>query len=220
MALIPNPEQEHAFAEQYGNMGEAELLSLAASYDTLIEPAQSALRAEFKQRKMEPPLIEEDVVTDDSPENRLVTVRRYRDLSEAIVARSVLESAGLFCVLRDENMVRLEWQISNGIGGLRLQVRAADEAEATELLNQPMPQSIAMEGEADYNQPVCPRCGSTDVGFEDSGRKAAVASLFVLGLPMPLGVESCRCHVCGARWTDDGEERSVDPDMPVEKAEM
>jgi hypothetical protein len=204
----PDLSGEHAFAERYEQMGEVELLDLASSYDTLVGPAQEALRVEFARRDMKPPLIEEDGEADDSPESNLVTVRRYRDLSEAIVARSVLESAGLFCVLRDENMVRMEWQISNGLGGLRLQVRAADEAEATELLNQPMPPSIPVEGEPEYRQPVCPRCGSDDISFEGQGRKAALASLFVLGLPLPHGIDSWQCHACGSRWTDDADDNA------------
>jgi hypothetical protein len=55
------------------------------------------------------------------PEYRdLVTLRRYRDLSEAIVARAVVESAGIYCFLKDENFVRLDWQMSNLLGGIRL----------------------------------------------------------------------------------------------------
>jgi hypothetical protein len=208
-----------AFGKKYGQMSEVELLEFAAAYDSLVGPAQDALRAEFALRKMEAPLVEDhdEDELDDSPESRLVTVRRYRDLSEAIVARTVLESAGLFCVLRDENMVRMEWQISNGIGGLRLQVRVRDEAEATELLNQPMPESIPVEREGEYSQPICPRCGSTDISFEGPGRKAALASLFVLGLPMPHGIESWQCHACGVRWTDDGEAEAVDSSRSIER---
>jgi hypothetical protein len=50
----------------------------------------------------------------------LTTIRRCRDLSEAIVARSLLESSGIDVNLCDENLVRLDWQVSNFIGGIRL----------------------------------------------------------------------------------------------------
>jgi hypothetical protein len=203
-------DAERVFAEEYGRMGELELLKLAASYDSLVEAAQDALRAEFARRKMEPPLIEDDGVLEN---RRLVTVRRYRDLSEAMVARGVLESAGLFCFLRDENVVRMDWAYSNAVGGISLQVAVEDAAAATDLLNQPMPESIAVEGEADYFQPICPRCGSMEISAERMGQKAAMTSLFVVGLPLPLGVEAWRCHACGARWADDGDDG---PDVPVE----
>jgi hypothetical protein len=54
----------------------------------------------------------------------LVTIRHYRDLSEAIVARSLLESCGIDAYLGDENLVRLAWQLSNLVGGIGLQVGA------------------------------------------------------------------------------------------------
>jgi hypothetical protein len=133
---------ERGFAEEYGRMGEMELLQLAHSYDTLVGPAQDALRAEFARRGMEPPLIDEPEVLES---RRLVTVRRYRDLSEAMVARGVLESAGIYCFLRDENVVRMDWFYSNAVGGIGLQVDTKDEEEATKLLNQPIDD---VEGEA------------------------------------------------------------------------
>ena len=138
----PGSSGDRGFAEEYGRMGEGELLQLAHSYDTLVEPAQAALRAEFARRGMEPPLIDEPEVLES---RRLVTVRRYRDLSEAMVARGVLESAGIYCFLRDENVVRMDWFYSNAVGGIGLQVDTKDEEEATKLLNQPIDD---VEGEA------------------------------------------------------------------------
>jgi hypothetical protein len=133
----------------------------------------------------------------------LVSIRRYRDLSEAIVARSLIESAGIFCFLRDENFARLEWQVSNLIGGIRLQVPAEDAEAATELLDQPVPESFSFEGVDDYQQPHCPKCQSVDISFEGSSRKAALASLYLFALPVPLGTASWFCNHCECRWTDD-----------------
>ena len=50
----------------------------------------------------------------------LVTLWRYRDLPEALVAKSKLDSADLWCFLADVNMVYLDWFMSNAIGGVRL----------------------------------------------------------------------------------------------------
>ena len=133
----------------------------------------------------------------------LVSIRRYRDLSEAIVARSLVESAGIFCFLQDENFARLEWQISNLLGGIRLQVPAEDAEAATELLDQPVPDSFPFEGADDYQQPRCPKCQSADITFEGSNRKAALASLYCFALPLPLGTSSWLCNQCECRWTDD-----------------
>jgi hypothetical protein len=188
------------FAEEYLQMSEGELLHLAASYDSLVEPAKDALRGEFARRRMEPPLIEEPEDVSSQP---LVTVWRYRDLSEAIVGRATLESAGIFCFLQDENFLRLDWGAAIALGGLRLQVRPEDSAAAAELLGQPVPASIAFEGEAEFVQPRCPRCGSIDITFEGRNRSAALVSTFAVGLPLPLGGESWRCETCSCRWAND-----------------
>jgi len=186
-------------------MNEGELLHLAASYDSLVEPVQEALRGEFARRKMEPPVLE-DRGWDEVTSQRLVTVRRYRDTSEAIVARTVLESAGIFCFLRDENLVRLDWQISNFIGGLSLQVRPEDSEAALELLSQPIPESISFESAGKFDQPHCPRCGSIAITFEGRSRSAALVSTVMVGLPLPLGGESWRCDACWCRWNADGDD--------------
>ena len=192
------PDQD--FAAQYAAMDEVELMRTARLYDTFAEPAQAALRAEFARRGLEPPLLDED---EESPEQTLVTVRRYRDLSEAIVARSVIEGAGMPCFLQNENMVRLDWQISNFIGGIRLQVAASDVAAAEEILSAPIPTSIAMEGEPDYIQPRCPRCDSLDISFEGAGRGAALTALYLFALPAPMGEKRWLCNKCGLLWADD-----------------
>jgi predicted RNA-binding Zn-ribbon protein involved in translation (DUF1610 family) len=137
------------------------------------------------------------------PETRnLVTIRRYRDLSEAIVARSFLESAGIPVYLRDENLVRLDWQVSNFIGGIRLQVEADDEPAAVELLNQPVSPTIELSEGEEFTQPRCPACGSADITFEGASRAAALASLYVLSLPLPPGRETWLCSACGNRWEE------------------
>ena len=194
-------------AASYAKMGEPELLELARSYDSLTDSAQAVLRAEFGRRNLDPPIIEDS--EDRVPDSRdLVTLRRYRDLSEAIVARTLLESAGIYVFLRDENLVRLDWQVSNFIGGIRLQVEAKDERAATELLSQSAPVVIPFGGEADFFQPHCPNCGSTDITFQGSSRGAALASLYVLSLPLPLGRETWLCNSCESRW-EDTEDDSI-----------
>ncbi len=97
--------------------------------------------------------MEIEAISPEGPEDMvayrdLVTVRRYRDLSEAIIARAVVESAGIFCFLKDENYIRLDWQMSNLIGGIRLQVAPEDVQSAEEILSQPVPDNIVTERSA------------------------------------------------------------------------
>jgi hypothetical protein len=190
------------FARTYRAMGDLELLELAQAHESLTDPAKDALRAEFGERKLDPPIIEE---ASQPAKRTLVTVNRYRDLSQAIVARSLLESAGVAAYLCDENLVRLEWQISNTIGGIRLQVEVAVEAAAKDILAQPIPPQIAFGEEQNFFQPRCPRCDSVDISFEGSSRAVALASVTMLSLPLPLGRRTWSCNACAARWEDDPE---------------
>ena len=207
--MLPEPSY---LPTQYASLSEPELLTLARDYDSLSESAQAALRQEFARRNLEPPLIPEDGDEGDTATVRnLVTIRRYRDLSEAIVARSCLESAGITVYLRDENLIRLDWQISNFIGGLRLQVEDKDEAAALEILAQPIPEEIQFGVQAEFEQPHCPVCNSIDITFEGASRAAALASLYVLAMPLPPGRETWLCSHCGARWEDTEIETRPTP---------
>ena len=207
-----NPNADD-IAESYAGMSEPRLMEIARAYDSLTETAQSLLRAEFSRRRLPTPMID-DAESSSESGRKLVTIRRYRDLSEAIVARSLLESAGIPVYLRDENMVRMEWQISNFIGGMRLQVDEVNESSATELLNQPIPDNVRFDENAEFAQPVCPRCGSKDITFQGASRGAALASLYLLSLPLPFGEKTWFCNACEARWVeDDGEADAPNPQL-------
>ncbi len=190
-------------------MSELELQDLLADWDSLIPEARSALAAELASRNLKfevPP-----AGVDGSSEFReLVTIRRYRDLSEALVARGAVESAGIYSFLKDENLVRLDWQVSNFIGGIRLQVAAGDVEAAEAILSQPVPNEIAIPGQPGFMQPRCPRCTSTDVTWERQGRKAALASLYLFSLPLPRGSESWHCNSCDLRWVEDDDPSGIE----------
>ncbi|MGB6902925.1 MAG: DUF2007 domain-containing protein [Acidobacteriaceae bacterium] len=193
-------------ATRYAAMSELELMELAQGYDSLTEEAQTVLRAEFARRQLEPPVIKDRAEDAEPVAREVVTVRRYRDLSEAIVAQSLLESALIKAWTRDENLVRMDWFYSNLVGGVRLQVDAADAAAAAEVLDQPVPEAIPFGEKEEFVQPRCPRCGSVDISFLGSDRRAALASVTLVGVPLPLGNESWECHACGARWQDTGDD--------------
>jgi hypothetical protein len=63
----------------------------------------------------------------------LVTIRQFGDMSEALLAKGCLESAGIECFLTDVNVTRLEWPLSRG---MRLQVKPGDAETALAMLEQ------------------------------------------------------------------------------------
>jgi hypothetical protein len=133
----------------------------------------------------------------------LVTIERFRDLPVALLAKGKLESAGIRCFLADSELVRTDWLWSNAIGNMRLQVRSEDAADALEILHEPAPE-IFLENEVGefYQQPRCPKCNSSDIGFESIDRKLSYG-LMLIGLPIPIRKNNWRCAECGAEWVDE-----------------
>ena len=129
-----------SFAARYASMSDVELLELATKSWELSDAAWDALEDELDRRGLEPPAPEEVPQSEAVEKRNLVLLRRFRDLPEALLAKGMLESAGIACFLADENMVRLDWFISNLLGGVKLMVEAEDFAEASRVLNEPAPQ--------------------------------------------------------------------------------
>jgi hypothetical protein len=77
----------------------------------------------------------------EMPEGRgkPVVLRAYRDITEAMVDRTALESAGIQCFLYDDNLIRLDWFVSNAIGGAKLVVSESDAADAAKILAEKRP---------------------------------------------------------------------------------
>src|SRR5665213_2641010 len=70
-------------------------------------------------------------VVDGHQATDLVTIRQFGNLSEALMAKGCLESAGIECFLADANMA---WMDSPVVRGMRLQVNPEDAQTATAFL--------------------------------------------------------------------------------------
>ena len=190
-------------------MTDGELQHLARNSDSLTEIAWDALEDELDRRHLEDRGDEysEDLARESRQKiqlRELATVRQFRDLPEALLAKGCLESAGIECFLADENLVRLDWFISNFIGGIKLKVRPADEENARRLLDAPILEGLYVQGVGLYEQPRCPRCGSLDVNFQELDRPIAYMSAF-LRIPIPVQRPAWHCHGCDAEWEWEDE---------------
>jgi len=197
--------ERRRLAANYAGMTDGELQKLAQSAESLTEIAWDALEDELDHRHLEysddPPMEQRQ----EMEVRELVTIRQFRDLPEALLAKGSLESAGIECSLADDNLVRLDWFISNFIGGIKLNVRAADVENAQQLLDEPILEGLYVQGVGLYEQPRCPNCRSLDVNFQELDRPIAYMSAF-LRVPMPVQRPAWRCHACDAEWEDDGSE--------------
>lgn len=146
---MKNNETERArLTRIYSEMSDVGLRELAGDAKSLTGVAKEVLNAELLRRSIEPVLAtetgekpEEDLeLADDqrSPKysGPLVMVKRFRDLPEAFVAKSILDSAQMDSFLADENIVRIDWLYSNLVGGAKLMVRPEDLEAARALLDE------------------------------------------------------------------------------------
>jgi len=197
-----DPRQERArLAELYSSQTDSELEQAAAQAYELTDAARSVLRAEMAKRGLTAPVLEYPP-GDEVELRQRVTIREFRDLPAALLAKGGLDSAGIDCALVDDNVVRLDWLWSNAMRGVKLQVDGEDAPEAEEILGQPIPEHLEVPGVGEYQQPHCPSCGSLDVNFQELD-PAAYLTLAV-GFPIPFHRRAWRCHACRVEWEDDG----------------
>ena len=125
-------------ARQYAEFSDVALAELAADAGSLTDAARDALRSELTKRSLPVDLAKPDnaqPIQQRQISGPLVMVKRFRDLPEAQIAESILDSAGIDCFLADENTIRMDWLWSNLLGGFKLMVRPEDLDAATQLLD-------------------------------------------------------------------------------------
>jgi hypothetical protein len=193
-------ERKQELARHYAGLSDDELRVLAADSGSLSPVAGDVLRSEIARRKLD---IELEVLQRDGsaqPED-LVVVRTFADLPVALIAQDVLTSAGIECFLADATTIRMDWFLSNALGGIKLCVKRPDAEAAVALLDQERPSSFDVDGVGEYAQPHCPKCNSMDVSFKELDKPVAYGSL-VLRVPIPVERPGWRCHACGHAWEE------------------
>jgi ribosomal protein L37E len=100
----------------------------------------------------------------------------------------------------DSRLVEADWLYSNAIGGVKLWVRAEDEAHAREVLDD---ETAAEDGEGvrdpepdSASAAPCPRCGS-DAFSVSTDKRRAFLSWLVIGLPLFPTSRRLICRSCG-----------------------
>jgi hypothetical protein len=135
MAKSDMEDQRRRLAELYAKSSDQELDRLAADAGSLKPIATEVLQAEISRRGLRIELLYPIKNQESAIPGKLVTLRRFRDAPQAMLARSILQSAGIECFLGDENIVRMDWFWSYVVGGIKLWVRQEDAATAAELLD-------------------------------------------------------------------------------------
>jgi hypothetical protein len=73
-------------------------------------------------------------------EDRLVTIKTYSYHTDCLIDKAKIESAGIACMLVDENTIMVQPFYSNAVGGIKLQVKESDAEEALKILSDTPPE--------------------------------------------------------------------------------
>jgi hypothetical protein len=135
--------ERQRLAEVYAAKADEELRSLAEEGGSLTDVARTALRHELNRRGIPVPVRESSPPPHEVELPSIVTLRQFLTVQEAVMAKSVLDSAGIESFLADENVISMNWPWSNALGGVKLQVRKTEVAVASELLEQKLSEAAA-----------------------------------------------------------------------------
>jgi hypothetical protein len=135
--------------------------------------------------------------------SRYITIATYIGAWEAHLARTKLESEGIFAVVLDDQIASINWFYSNAVGGVRLQVSEADAERAALILEKAAEEEPATQQESpvlDSSIPTCPACGSTSIRRERFSPAIALLSFLLFGLPFLLNRKRVICVDCNRKW--------------------
>lgn len=139
-------EERQRLTQLYSTMTPEELGEVVDDSASLTDVAREVVKAELSRRGLPVEIDEAPAGEDVVEERHLVSVRRFRDLPEALLAKGSLESSGIESFLTDDNMIRMDWFISNLLGGIKLAVNQEDVEAATAILDEPAPEILDVDG--------------------------------------------------------------------------
>jgi len=142
----------------YAQMSECELQEIASAAVELTDTAREVLTSEISRRGLGIRLALYPA-GEEAEFQELVTIGTFMNLHEALLAKCNLESASIECHLVDDEMIRINWLYTPILGGVKLQVRPEDSEAASELLRQPLPESLDLKEQSDLDAPPTPNQG-------------------------------------------------------------
>lgn len=130
-----------------------------------------------------------------------VTIKTFDNPTIANISKSKLASYGIDCYLADEHTIGANWLFANAIGGVKLNVRSADQQKALAILEGDF-ESLNFET-IDEDTPqegiLCMNCGSKDIKLPPTPVHPLVIILF-LGIPLLFYRRKTICNSCGSSW--------------------
>lgn len=129
--------------------------------------------------------------------DKIIVFETYYNPIEANIVKSRLLDSGIQCFLSDENTITINPLYTQALGGVKLHLFQKDAEQARQLL---MDQDVQMieetESEAE-NAVVCPKCGSTNVGYVQATKnRFSILTMFVSLLLLVYPFYAKKTHHC------------------------
>ena len=122
------------------------------------------------------------------------TVASFREPYQAHLARGK--------VVLDEHIVQINWNLSQAIGGVKVQVSDQHFDRAREILSAEYLEELSAIDEARLqpaSEDICPKCDSSSISPKRYSRWFLIPSLLLL-LPIFFRRKKWVCNDCGAAW--------------------
>lgn len=126
-------------------------------------------------------------------------LQSFDNYVSAHIAMGRLKEEGMICWLKDENTVTIDPILTNAVGGIKLMVDRKDAKKAWEILERDRREHQALV--------PCPKCGSTNIEFVSTPRKAsnwasAIIGFFFTSYAMPVDKVN-HCFDCDHEFSNE-----------------
>jgi len=192
-------EKRKQLVKHYRSLMDGELEELAREGDALTDDARASLRAEIARRGLAVIVKEPEPASPEPERGEIITVQIFNDVSSALIAKTILESAGIECLVSNESIIRTDGV--SAVGGIRLQVAQRNAAAAAALLEAEIPENFMVTGVGEFVQPRCPGCNSLDVSCEGLPERETNTRLFA-AMPVTGNEGMWKCNDCGLEWPE------------------
>ncbi|SMO72611.1 hypothetical protein SAMN06265171_105251 [Chryseobacterium rhizoplanae] len=131
--------------------------------------------------------------------SRLISIKFYRQISNAREDKQLLEKNGINCFIGNENLFNADWMLSKTGGGIQLQVFDVDVEDAIHILEKEHTEDPKIGIEV--SNPVCTRCGSHHVFQIEKLGGVFGMSWYILGFPSEISKTYYYCYYCDGEFT-------------------
>ena len=155
MASQDPEEERQRITQLYAAMADGELEAIAADSTELTDVPRQALTDELARRRPEEATVAQTGAGRQRESVELadvVSIRQFRDLPEALLAKGALDSAEIESFLVDDNLVRMDFFGPNLVDPIKLCVKEEDAKAALDLLEQSSPEELGVEGGGPHEQ--------------------------------------------------------------------